>query len=245
MRIRRSRRDGDSPSNLVLLPALLAPVVLVGGWNLAASAQTDGFDSLRQSLSALAALGASHREIMTWTFVLLGACHVGTALLLRAAPGRGRAVLAVGGLATAAVALVPLSEESDGLAHGVVAAVAFGALALWPVLASREDGPRVLRARTQRLAAAVLGGLVAWFVVALSLDVLVGLAERSAALAQALWPLLVAWLVREWGGGGGTPPPQEPPEVPDEPETPREPQQPEPIDVRPPHRIGTPAGPRG
>lgn len=244
MRKRRSRRGDDSTSGLVLLPAVLAPIVLVGGWNLAASAQTDGFDSLRQSLSSLAALGASHREIMTWTFVLLGACHVGTAALLRSAAGRGRAVLAVGGIATAAVAAVPFSDERDGLAHTVVAAVAFGALALWPLLAAREDGPRVLRARTQRLAAAVLGGLVLWFVVALSVDVLVGLAERAAALAQALWPLAVAWLVREWGGGGGTPPPDEPPEVPDEPETPREPEQPEPIDVRPPHRIRASSGPR-
>jgi hypothetical membrane protein len=200
---------------LVLLPATLAPIVLVGGWNLASSAQTESYDGFRDSLSSLAALGADHRGIMTWAFVLLGLAHLGTALLLRIAARPGRLLQALGGLATIAVALLPLSSESDGIGHAVAATVAFVALALWPAFAARSDGAPVLRPRAMRTATAVLLALVIWFAVALALGNLVGLAERVAALAEAIWPLVVAWMVREWGGGGGTPPTEPPTESPE------------------------------
>lgn len=211
----RRRGNAHGASALVLLPAALAPIVLVGGWNLASSAQTDSYDGLRDSLSALAALGAEHRGIMTWAFVLLGLAHLGTALLLRVAARPGRLLQALGGVATIAVALLPLSSESDGVGHAVAATVAFVALALWPAFGARSDGPPVLRPRPMRTASVVLVLLVIWFAVALVLGNLVGLAERVAALAEALWPLVVAWMVREWGGGGGTPPTDPPAESPE------------------------------
>src|ERR1700712_983976 len=217
--MKRRRTDNERPSALVLFPAALAPIVLVGGWNLASSAQTDSYDGLRDSLSALAAYGADHRGIMTWAFVLLGLAHLGTALLLRGAARPGRLLHALGGLATIAVALLPLSSESDGIGHAVAATVAFVALALWPAFAARSDGPPVLRPAAMRTASVVLMLLVGWFAVALVIGNLVGLAERVAALAEAIWPLVVAWMVREWGGGGGTPPidpPAESPEPDDE-----------------------------
>jgi hypothetical membrane protein len=204
---------------LVLVPAALAPLVLVAGWNLAASAQPDTYSSWRDSLSSLAAYGATHRGIMTAAFVVLGLAHLGTALLLRMAARRGRVAQAIGGLATVAVALLPLSSESEGIGHAVAAVIAFVALAVWPALGARHDGPPVLQPRSMRTASVVLVLLVLWFGIALSLDTLVGLAERAAALAEALWPLVVVWMAREWGGGGGTPPvepPAAPPVAPDE-----------------------------
>lgn len=215
-RARRERVDRvDSAPRLLLLPAFLAPLSLVAGWNYAAAAQPGRYDSLRDTLSELAARGSTHREVMTAAFVVLGASHIGTAALLRPAAGRGRVLQAVGGLATIAVALFPTSDESDGYAHAVAATIAFASLALWPAFGARPDGPPVLRPRVMRAASIVLALLVAWFVVALALGNLVGLAERAAALGEALWPLAVAWLVREWGGGGGTPPPERPSDLPD------------------------------
>jgi hypothetical membrane protein len=235
--LRRRRTAPDSASRVVLVPALIAPLVLVGGWNLGASAQPDDYDSLRDSLSDLAALGASHRGIMTGALIVLGLAHVATALLIRLPARNGRIVQAVGGIATVAVALQPLSSESDGVGHAVAATIAFVALALWPAFGVRDDGPPVLHARPMRTAAVVLSLGVIWFGVALALGSLVGLAERVAALAEALWPLIVAWMVREWGGGGGTRHIEAPPEVPapdapapesPEPGTP-EPEAPEPV----------------
>jgi hypothetical membrane protein len=226
-------RPSDHTPGLVLLPAFLAPLVLVGGWNLAAGAQPDEYSSLRDSLSSLAAAGAPHREIMTWTLVLLGLAHLGTAALLRAVAPLGRAVHALGGLATIGVALLPLSEESDGVGHAIVATVAFVALAVWPALGMQRDGPPVLRPWSMRTASVVLSLLAATFAVSLVLGELVGLTERVAATAEALWPLVVAWMVREWGGGGGLPPPEDPPELPepDDDEKPRD-QLPDPVDDR-------------
>ena len=215
-RRRRERHERvDSAPRLLLLPAFAAPLALVAGWNYAAAAQSGRYDSLHDTLSELASYGATHREVMTWAFVVLGAAHLGTAALLRPAASRGRMLQALGGLATIAVALFPTSDESDGYAHATAATIAFVSLALWPAFGARSDGPPVLRPRVMRTASIVLGLLVAWFVVALALGNLVGLAERVAALSEALWPLVVAWLVREWGGGGGTPPPEQPSDLPD------------------------------
>lgn len=218
----RGRRTDRTPS-LVLLPVFLAPLVLVGGWNLAASAQTDDYSNVQNSLSSLAGLSTPHRGIMTWTFLLLGLAHLGTAALLRAAAPLGRAVHALGGLATIAVAFLPLSDENDGTGHAIVATVAFVSLAVWPALGARTgaDVAPVLHPRPMRAATVVLSVLVVVFAVSLLVGNLVGLTERVAATAQALWPLVVAWLVREWGGGG-TPTMEDPPELEPDDETPQE-----------------------
>jgi hypothetical membrane protein len=243
MRKRRRKRDDGTPA-LVLLPAFLAPIVLVGGWNLAASAQTDSYSNLQDSLSALASTGAPHREVMTWALVLLGLAHLGTAALLRSAAPIGRGLHAVGGLATIGVALLPTSFESDNVGHAILATIAFVALAIWPAWGARQDAPPVLRPRSMRTAAAVLSLLVVLFAVSLVVGDLVGLTERIAATAEALWPLVVAWMVREWGGGGGSPPPEDPPELPepDDDETPDDEKPddvvPDPVDDRVPSTSG-------
>lgn len=179
-----------------VLSAAAAPVLLIGGWTLAAARQPGGFDSTTETISALAAYGAADRWIMTTGLAGLGACHVITALGLRPAALPGRLVLAAGGLATVLVAAFPLPDEGSSTAHVLAAAVAFPALSVWPALAWRR-GSRWLPAGVSVGAAAVLLGLLGWFAVELyGAGRQLGLSERVLAGAQALWPLAAVLLAR-------------------------------------------------
>ncbi|MFB6397244.1 DUF998 domain-containing protein [Polymorphospora lycopeni] len=169
-----------------------APVLLIGGWTVAAGRQ-QGYDQTTGTISALAALGATDRWIMAVALAGLGICHLVTACGLRPVPAAGRGVLALGGIATVLVATFPQPAAGTSTAHGVAAAVAFGALGLWPALGFRRDTPRppTLRPAVAVTAAVVLLALVGWFVASLGGSGYAGLAERVAAGAQTLWPLAV------------------------------------------------------
>ncbi|MEV4121438.1 DUF998 domain-containing protein [Micromonospora sp. NPDC049645] len=180
-----------------LLSAGGAPLFLVGGWTLAQAAQPDGFDPVRQTISALAASGADHRWIMTIGLAGLGLCHLATALGLVSAAPAGRGLLALGGLATLVVVAFPQNPTGDSTTHAVAAGVAFGALAVWPALAvprraapafHRDSSARVRRAGFAT--AAVLLGLIGWFAVEFFTDgAWIGLTERLVAAAEAVAPL--------------------------------------------------------
>ena len=178
-----------------LVSAAAAPVLLIGGWTVAARRQPDGFDSTSNTISALAALGAQDRWLMTSALAGLGACHIVTALALRPYPRPGRLVLAAGGVATLLVAAFPLPEGDDGsVPHTVVAGIAFVSLSAWPALAWRRGArrPAPMRPAVAFSAATVLLGLLGWFGAELATDGdRVGLAERVTAGAQAIWPLAV------------------------------------------------------
>jgi hypothetical membrane protein len=96
-----------------VLSAGLAPVLLIGGWTLAAALQPPGYDQVRDTISALAGEAAAWRWVMTAALAGLGACHAATALALRPAGAAGRLLLGVGGLATAALALFPLPRTGS------------------------------------------------------------------------------------------------------------------------------------
>ncbi|WP_280837132.1 DUF998 domain-containing protein [Micromonospora sp. A200] len=195
-----------------LLSSAAAPVLLVGGWTLAATRQPGGFDQVAGTISALAARDATDRWIMTVGLLGLGLCHCLTAAGLRPLRPAGRLLLALGGLATLAVAAFPLpAQQGSSTPHGLSAAVAFGALALWPALAAHPRrapvGATALTARRGTAAAALLLALVGWFVVELTTGgARIGLAERVAAGAEALCPLLVVLaLTRRTAGGAPAP----------------------------------------
>jgi hypothetical membrane protein len=170
-----------------------APVLLIGGWTVAARRQAAGFDSRSDSISALAALGAHDRWLMTSALAGLGACHVVTALALRPFPRAGRLLLGAGGVATLLVAAFPLPAGDGGsVPHTVAAGGAFVALSAWPALSWRRGArsPAPVRPVVALGAATVLLGVLGWFGVELAADDgRVGLAERVTAGAQALWPL--------------------------------------------------------
>ncbi len=163
------------------MSAGLAPVALIGGWSLAASWQPPSYDPVQDTISALAAHGATDRWVMTTGLAVLGVCHMATAAGLSEAGIGGRVLLAAGGAATAAVAALP----QPTLAHLPAAMVGFVALALWPG-ASRVPGRRAAA-----MATAVLLALVGWLAVELRHGDLLGLSERVLAGAEAFWPLIV------------------------------------------------------
>ncbi|MFC7531513.1 DUF998 domain-containing protein [Actinoplanes sp. GCM10030250] len=182
-----------------LVSSAAAPVVLIGGWTLAAQRQPDGFDSTVDTISALAARNATDRWLMTAALLCVGICHVVTASgLSRAAPA-GRIIFGLGGVATMLVALFPSPTTGSAPEHAVSAGIAFAALAVWPAFAwRRRDStppaaqPFALRPIASFTAALVLLWLVAWFTVTLGTGGPVGLAERLAAGAQACWPFAAA-----------------------------------------------------
>lgn len=184
-----------------LVSSATAPVLLIGGWTVAARLQPGEFDAVTGTISDLAALGASNRWLMTAALYGVGACHVVTAVSMRPAARPGRLVLAAGGLATAMVAALPLPTGGTGSpGHTVAAVAAFTCLAAWPAAAWRRrpagttarTGPRLLRRRAALGASTVLAGTVAWFFVEAVVEgPRIGLSERLAAGAQALWPLVV------------------------------------------------------
>lgn len=172
-------------------------MLLVGGWAVAESRQPPGYSPIRDTISALAARGATDRWVMTSALAGLGACHVITAAGLRPARRRGRLVLGLGGVATVLVATFPQPVRGNSVPHTVTATVAFVALGSWPAWAAQKRARAPLLAWPSSVASTLaLLGLVAWFAVELHGGER-GLAERAAAGAQALWPLAVVVSTRQ------------------------------------------------
>jgi hypothetical protein len=93
------------------------------------------------------------------------------------------------------VATFPQPAHGNSVAHTVAAAVAFTALATWPVGATRRRVAPLLTPPVAAAATVVLVALVLWFVAEVHGGQR-GLAERAAAGAQALWPLAVVVTTR-------------------------------------------------
>ena len=112
--------------------SVLAPVLLIGGWALAASLQPGGFDPRVATISDLAALDATDRWVMTVGIAGTGVCHLVTASGLRSAALRGRVLLGIGGAASLLVAVFPLpAGGGTSSAHRAAAFVAFLLLTVW------------------------------------------------------------------------------------------------------------------
>jgi len=187
-----------------LVSSLAAPLLLIGGWTVAAAVQPVPFDSVVRTISDLAARDTPHRWVMTSALIGVGLSHLVTACALGCAATAGRCVLGLGGLATLLVAAFPLPVgRGSSSAHTAAASVAFFALAVWPAFAWRRRevsgctsavllGPAVSAAAT----ATLLLALALFFAEQVFGGQRVGLTERVAAGAQALWPLVVVVALR-------------------------------------------------
>ena len=187
-----------------LVSSMAAPVLLIGGWTVAASIQPVPFDDIVRTISDLAARDTPYRWLMTSALVGVGLSHVVTAYALDSAATAGRLTQGLGGLATLLVAAFPLpSGGGSSSGHTASAAVAFVSLAVWPAFAStrtRVPGrtlPALLGPRASAVATCTLLLTLGWFFGEQLLSgQRVGLAERVAAGAQALWPLAVVLSAR-------------------------------------------------
>jgi hypothetical membrane protein len=175
-------------------------VLLVGGWTVATSLQPPAFDPVADTVSALAAVGAADRWVMTLTFLAVGVCDIATGVALRPAGVAGRLILVAGAAMGMLVALFPQHAGGGSPLHALWASIGFAALAVWPAGAWRR-GPQVrwgLRPAVCAVAVVVLVLLVAWFVAEVVTGAgQAGLAERAVGLAQALWPLTVVLSCRD------------------------------------------------
>ena len=170
-------------------------MLLVGGSTIAVALQPPSFDPVTDTVSALAAVGAVSRCLMTLTFLAVGTCDVITGLALRPASAAGRLILVAGAAVGMLVAAYPQQAGGGGsLPHAIWASAGFAALAVWPAGAWRR-GPGVpwgLRPAVGAGAAAVLVCLLAWFAAEVVTGAgQAGLAEWILGVAQAVWPLTV------------------------------------------------------
>jgi hypothetical membrane protein len=178
-----------------VLSAAVTPVLLIGGWTVAAHLQAQPFDPVSQSVSTLAGQGATDSWVMTLTLIAVAICYFTTALALRPAARTGRLVLIAAAMAGILVALSPVAAPGGfSLSHAVWSAVGFALLAAWPLGAYRS-GPGVpwaLRVTPTFAAVGTIVVLTGWFLVELVTGGgALGLAERVLGIAQATWPLLV------------------------------------------------------
>jgi hypothetical membrane protein len=177
-----------------VISSAAAPVLMIGGWTVAAGLQPR-FDPVADTVSALAAIGATDRWVMSLVFVLVGACYIVTALALRPARTPGRLILIGGAAAGMLIAVNP--EHAGGFGsvpHFVWACIGLAGLTTWPVWASRRGAavPWGLRPNVAAAAVAAQFALLAWFSAELILVAgQAGLAERVLGAVQAAWPLAV------------------------------------------------------
>lgn len=171
-----------------------APVLLVGGWTVAAGRQ-QSFNPVEETVSVLMALGAADRWVMTTAFLAVGVCYIVTGAALRPAAPAGRLILVVGAAAGMVVAANPIPAGGGGSdSHAFWATLGFAGLAAWPIGAWRrgESVPWGLRPKVCFGAVAIQLVLLAWFVTELIIGGgQTGLAERTVGIAQALFPLTV------------------------------------------------------
>lgn len=176
-----------------VVSSVLAPVLLVGGWTVAADLQPVPFDAVSRSISSLAAQGMPYRWLITSALLGVGLCNFVTGLALRPAAETGRILLILGGVCSMLIAAYPQHRHSGSPAHEAFSSLCVILMALWPIAAARRDpdAPYCLRPRIAYPAVFVNLGLLAWFTAELFNGPLLGLAERLVAVDQALWPLAV------------------------------------------------------
>ena len=181
------------------LCGIAGPVAFVGGW-LVNGVRTDGYDPVQQAISQLARDGAPTQVPMTVCFVAFGV------LMPVWAPTVARVLetpalrwsVTVAGLATVAVAFLPLTREPGGtqdLLHAVTAGTGYAAMALTPLLAA--GGLRRQGRTTAATLSVVVGAVsVAGLVLSATADES-GLFQRLGLGVVDLWHVVAAvWVLR-------------------------------------------------
>jgi hypothetical membrane protein len=182
-------------STIAAAAGIVGPACFVGGW-LAAAALRPGYSSVHQAISQLARLGAPHRALMSGAFASFGLAMPVFAPRLARALGGGkplRVAVTTAGLATLAIAGVPLSLAGGGtrdLVHGSLATVGYIGM-----VASATLGTLALRGQKRRAAAAASGAVAIVAVFALSATTFgeyVGFWQRLGLTVIDVWFAVLA-----------------------------------------------------
>jgi hypothetical membrane protein len=180
----------------VLAAAVSAPVLLIGGFFVATAIQPASYSPVRDTISELAAQGATDWWLMTSALVALGFCYLLAALGLRPAGHVGRVLLGGGGVAVLLIALFRQPYRGYSLPHELAVIAAALTCCTWPAFAWHRGYPaRLLTPAPSIAAAGVSLGLAGWYAIE-SHGALLGVAERCAAAAPPLWILAVVVTTR-------------------------------------------------
>ena len=179
--------------------ALLAPVVLVGGWLMAGALQPASYSPMRQTMSALAGRSGTDPWVMTAALLLVGGCQVATGAGLTAVRMPARILLILTGLSTLGIAATPEPATGPTSRHLAFAVSCVVTTAVWPVLvARREPAPSwILGVHGCATVTVIFAGLSCWLLIAArdgGGDL--GMVERLTSAVQALFPLVVALALR-------------------------------------------------
>lgn len=174
---------------------IVGPAAFVSAWAVGGARQT-GYSPVTDAISELAGIGASSRPLMSAGLVAFGVGVPLYAVALRTAlPGRAWTTAAATGLASLAIAALPLhtSPTIDHL-HGASAIFGYVTLAATPLLAAQAL--RILghrRAAAMSLAASVASGLC---LAASALGPAHGLWQRAGLTVGHAWVVAsAAWML--------------------------------------------------
>jgi hypothetical membrane protein len=199
----RSGRDDVRPGAPVpgwaVGTALLAPVVLVGGWLIAGALQPASYSPMHETISVLAGISGTDRWVMTTALLLVGSCQIATGAGLTAVRVPARVLLILTGLSTLGIAATPEPAAGPTLRHLAFAVSCVVTTAVWPVLvATRAPGQSwILTVRGCATVTALFAGLSCWLLIAARGGCGdLGMVERLTSAAQGLFPLVVALALR-------------------------------------------------
>ena len=171
-----------------LVAGVAGPTAFVGAWVAGGLLRSPDYSPVSQAISQLARSGTSTQPLMTAGFVAFGVLlPVYARPLGRALGSRGvRAAATASGLATLAVAALPLSREGgravDGW-HALAAGCGYAAQVLAPLLAARRMPVGAARQAALAVAAVALACLLA----SVALPGLTGLLQRTGLTVVDAW----------------------------------------------------------
>jgi uncharacterized protein DUF998 len=180
--------------------ALLAPVVLVGGWLVAGALQPASYSPMRQTMSVLAGHSGTDRWVMTAALLLVGGCQIATGAGLTGAGMPARILLILTGLSTLGIAATPEPATGPTSRHLAFAVSCVVTTAVWPVFVARRAPARswILGVYGCATVTVVFAGLSCWLLIAArdgGGDL--GLVERLTSAVQSLFPFVVALALRQ------------------------------------------------
>jgi hypothetical membrane protein len=190
---------------LVRRPAIVSSItafVVFTVSTVISQALVPGFDSVRQTISELAADDAPTHVLMTIAFVLSGTCHLVTAYFTPAIGLPGRIALAIAGVTSWGVAYFSLpTAAATSQPHRVAAIAGFVIFTFWLLLGMRRSTayPLIVRPRLVIPISIVLSIVSLVFLYCWTMPgfVPIGFVERACAFTQAVVPVaVVLWLWR-------------------------------------------------